>query len=101
MKKITSGYLRFIERHYWKSLIGYLLLTVFLGYQATRIEVRTSFLDLLPDNKTSVINLRKWWIITEKDISSGSLNGISQDTLGWISRLQEETKLRNEVSRKS
>lgn len=103
LKKVTAGYLKFIQKHYWKSLIGYVLIVLFLGYHASKIEIRTDFIDLLPENKESVQNLKT---AIEYFGGEGYLIGVVEwessykETLGWIAKLQQETeKLRKNLKK--
>ncbi|HOJ49903.1 MAG TPA: MMPL family transporter [Spirochaetota bacterium] len=62
-KKYTRNffpvYLRLIQKHYIVTLIMYIILTLFLGYHASQIEIKTRFIDLLPEKQDSVKDLKK------------------------------------------
>lgn len=95
IKKINSKYIKIIEKHHWLVLIGYFLITAFLLFHASKIEIRTRFIDLLPDKKVSVQSLKK---VVDYYGGEGFLIGVVEwnyaytDTLKWMDRLKQETQ---------
>ena len=96
LKKFNEGYISFIQKKYWLALGFYLILTLFLGYRATKIDINTRFIDLLPEDKESVINLKK---VVDYYGGEGYLIGVIEwnyaygETLNTLTDLQKETDL--------
>jgi hypothetical protein len=71
IRRRAGQYARFIERHAGAVIVGFLLLTAFFALSLRRLELRTSFEDLLPDGQPSVTALHE---IVERVGGVGTLN---------------------------
>ena len=95
IKRFLSFYIEIIKRHYIISFLIYLGITIFLGYHAFQIDIKTRFIDLLPENQKSVQDLKK---VIDYYGGEGYLIGvvewnyIHKEPLDLIKMLKEKTE---------
>lgn len=96
IRTANGKYINLIKKHYWLVLAIYLLITGFLVYHASQIEIRTRFLDLLPESKESVRDLEK---VVDLYGGEGFLIGVIEwnyiykDNITWSRKMHKETSL--------
>ncbi len=94
VRNLNVKYLGIIKKHYWLTLIIYLALTGFFAYQASNIGLNTRILDLLPEDKQSVKDLKN---VVDYYGGEGYLiaviewNYLYKDTLEWVESIKEKT----------
>lgn len=95
-KKLRKDFLNFLKKYYFLVLAFFFILTVFLGFRAFQINLKTDFMDLLSDKSKYIQNIN-----TAIDYygSAGYLIGVLEwnsnykETLSWLKSLKTETAL--------